>query len=320
MKRTYIILLLATFLLSACGSQMESGDYSALDFNTGAEPDAWVRVGAGEFYRGQFDHETMVDYDYEIMVNNVTNAQYAEYLNLVFQSGDIVIAEYIPLSIQTEDIDLENDAQGVVGDYPGDDFNEYNHEIEILPGNRLHMPIEAEGLGIVFDGNEFNPLPGLENHPVTAVTWFGARAYCEFIGGRLPSEIEWEKAARGADRRPYPWGSGISEGDANYHRSDDPYDGLNAGFGGTTPIGFYNGQTYAGFQTNDSQSPYGLNDMAGNVWQWTGDVYKYTHLRYMRGGSLASYAYDLRIWTRNSAGPDYFSAVVGFRCARDPVE
>jgi formylglycine-generating enzyme required for sulfatase activity len=320
MKRTYIILLLATFLLSACGSQTESGDYSALDFNTGADPDAWVRVGAGDFYQGQFDHETMVDYDYEIMVNNVTNAQYAEYLNLAYQSDEVVIAAYIPLSIQTEDIDLENDAQGVVGEYPGDEFNEYNHELEILAGNRLYMPIEAEGLGIVFDGNEFSPLPGLEDHPVTAVSWFGARAYCEFNGGRLPSEIEWEKAARGDDRRPYPWGYGISENDANYHHSDDPFDGLNTGFGGTTPIGFYNGQTYAGFQTSDSQSPYGLNDMAGNVWQWTGDVYKYTHLRYMRGGSFASYAYDLRIWTRNSAGPDYFSAIVGFRCARDPVE
>lgn len=316
MKRTYIILLLAAILLSACGSA-GSGDTSVPEFATGANPDAWVLVGAGEFYEGQFEHETMVDYDYEIMVNNVTNAQYAEYLNLAIQSGGIEIAEYITLSIQMEDVDLENDDRGIVGHYPGDEFNEYNHEIEILAMNRLHMPLEAEGLGIAFDGNEYSPLPGLENHPVTAVSWFGALAYCEFNGGRLPTELEWEKAARGADRRPYPWGYGISESNANYHHSDDPFDGLNDGSGGTTPIGFYNGQAYAGFQTSDSQSPYGLNDMAGNVWQWTGDVYKDTHLRYMRGGSLANYSHDLRIWTRNSAGPDYFSPSVGFRCVRD---
>ena len=320
MKRTYIILLLAAVLLSACGSQAGSGDTPGLEFATSADPDAWVRVGAGEFYKGQFDHETMLDYDYEIMVNNVTNAQYAEYLNLATQSGDIEITEYHILSIQMEDVDIEDPARGIIGHYPGDDFHAYNHEVEILAGNRLHMPVEAEGLGIAFDGNEYRPLPGLENHPMTAVTWFGALAYCEFNGGRLPSEIEWEKAARGADRRPYPWGYGISESNANYYHSDDPFDGLDAGFGGTTPIGFYNGQAYAGFQTSDSQSPYGLNDMAGNVWQWTGDVYENTHLRYMRGGSLASYAHDLRIWTRNSAGPDYFSPNVGFRCARDPID
>ena len=56
--------------------------------------------------------------------------------------------------------------------------------------------------------------------------------------------------------------------------------------------------------------------MAGNVWQWVGDIYEVTHLRIMRGGSKIDYAYNLRIWTRNSAGPDFTSPNVGFRCAR----
>ena len=320
MKRSQGILLLTALILAACGSGLDDSAIPALVFDTGADPDAWIRIGAGEFYEGQFDHETMVDYDYEIMVNNVTNAQYAEYLNLVIQSGDVEIAEYLILAIQTEDIDMENVDLGIVGYYPGDDFNEYNHEIEILAGKRLHMPLDGEGTGLSYDGQVFSPLPGLEQHPVTVVTWFGARAYCEFYGGRLPSEIEWEKAARGTDRRPYPWGSGISGSSANYYHSDDPFDGLFGGSGGTTPVGFYNGQSYAGYQTNDSSSPYGLYDMAGNVWEWTGDVYENTHLRYMRGGSKANYAHELRVWTRNSAGPDYFSPSVGFRCAQDSFD
>jgi formylglycine-generating enzyme required for sulfatase activity len=320
MKRTYVFLLLLTFLLAACGPQMDRGDVDLAAIDTGMDPEGWARVSAGELYSGQFEHEMTVDNDFEIMVTHVTNAQYAQYLNLAIESGDIEIAAYYPLAVQLEDVDIENEALGVVGHYPGDSFKAYEHEIEILAGNRLHMPLEAEGIGIAFDGSEFSALPGLGDHPVTMVTWFGAQAYCQYYDGRLPTELEWEKAARGEDRRPYPWGFDISSHNANYYHSDDPFDGLNEGFGGTTPVGFYNGRTYGGFETLDSASPEGVYDMAGNVWQWVGDVYDYTHMRYMRGGSYANYAYELRIWVRNSAGPDYFSATVGFRCARDPVE
>jgi formylglycine-generating enzyme required for sulfatase activity len=84
----------------------------------------------------------------------------------------------------------------------------------------------------------------------------------------------------------------------------------------TSPVGFYNGKEYAGYQTLDSISPYGLYDMAGNVWQWTGDVYEGMHYRFMRGGSKDTYEMDLRLWVRNNATPTYFSPGVGFRCAR----
>jgi formylglycine-generating enzyme required for sulfatase activity len=87
--------------------------------------------------------------------------------------------------------------------------------------------------------------------------------------------------------------------------------------GGTTPVGLYNGKTYGDFETMNQASPYGLYDMAGNVWQWTGDDYPKQHYRYLRGGSFYSYEVDLRVWKRNSAGPNYFAPDVGFRCAQD---
>jgi formylglycine-generating enzyme required for sulfatase activity len=170
----------------------------------------------------------------------------------------------------------------------------------------------------LFDDTIFKVKTGYENHPVVLVTWFGARAYCDFYGWRLPTEIEWEKAARGTEGRPYPWGDEISRNNANYYSSHDLFEKIAGKGGDTTPVGFYNGNTYDDYETLDSPSPYGLYDMAGNVEQWTGNVYENQHYRYLRGGSKASYAYNLRVWTRNNAGPDYYSISIGFRCARNP--
>jgi formylglycine-generating enzyme required for sulfatase activity len=154
------------------------------------------------------------------------------------------------------------------------------------------------------------------------VTWWGANAYCQFNGYRLPSEIEWEKAARGTELvdgqgLPYPWGRHIERNNANYYSSFDLFEKMFGKLGNTTPVGLYNGRTYDDYETLDSASPYGIYDMAGNVWQWVGDDYPEQHYRYMRGGSFYSYEVDLRVWKNNSAGPQYYSPAVGFRCAKD---
>jgi formylglycine-generating enzyme required for sulfatase activity len=275
-------------------------DVSPPSVDSGVDPESWVLVPAGEFYMGQHSHETMVDYAYEVMVTDVTNAQYAQYLNEAFNVGSVKIVD-----------------DQVVGYYEGDEFHAQEHEEEIPAGDYIHIPLTDEGLRLNFDGQNYSSKVGYENHPMVLVSWFGAKAYCEFFGWRLPSEIEWEKAARGSDGRPFPWGANISPENANYYSSHDIFEKIWGGAGGTTPVGFYNGKTYDGFQTLDSPSPYGLYDMAGNVWQWTGDVYDDQHYRYMRGGSKENYEYNLRVWTRNSAGPTYYSPSVSFRCVRD---
>lgn len=303
MKRAYWTLALFAILLSGCGASPPPADIPPLTFDTGTDSESWALIPEGEFLSGLHSHETLVDYDYEMMITTVTNSQFADYLNESLAKGTIKIV-----------------GNEIVGYYPGDEFRAYEHEEEIAAGDWLHIPLDESGLRLERTGETFEALPGYEDRPMVHVTWFGAKAYCEFYDWRLPSEVEWEKAARGTDGRPFPWGHKIESQNANYYSSHDLFEKILGDLGDTSPVGFYNGKTYDGFETLDSPSPYGLYDMAGNVWQWTGDVYEYQHYRYMRGGSKNDYAYNLRVWTRNNATPVYNSPNVGFRCARDVSE
>lgn len=299
MKRLLIFPIVLALIFSACGTETTNSTPPPR-IDPGVDPGSWVSIPAGEFLMGLHEHETNVDYNYEIMVTDVTKAQFADYSTQALADGSVKI-----------------DGDQAVGYYPGDEFHAYEHELEIKAGDWPHFPLDDPGLRMDFDGRTFSAQAGYENHPMTMVTWFGAKAFCEFFNYRLPSEIEWEKAARGTDGRPFPWGDDIETCNANYYSSHDIFEKIIGGLGDTTPVGFYNGTTFEDFKTIDSPSPYGLYDMAGNVWQWTGDVYENQHYRYMRGGSKDNYAYNLRVWTRNSAGPEYYSPGVGFRCARD---
>ncbi len=268
-------------------------------FDTGIDPNTWVQVPAGEFHHGQFDEIASTE-AYEIMVTDVTATQYADFLNTALADGSVKM-----------------DGEKIVGFYPGDRFHGIKHEEKIEAGDWLFIPLDDPSQRIKFDGSTFSVQSGYENHPMTDVTWFGAWGYCKYFETHLPTELEWEKAARGADERPFPWGDEIQRGNANFYSSRDPFEDMSTFGSRTSPVGFYNGQTYDGFQTVNSASPYGLYDMAGNVWQWTGDVYEGMHYRFMSGGSKDTYDMDLRIWVRNNATPTYFSPGVGFRCVRD---
>ncbi len=312
MKRLIFLLIFASLILSACGAPpAPSGPMPVYD--TGVDSSAWVNIPAGEYYEGLNQHLLNLDYDYKIMVTDVTNEQFAQFLNDAIADGTLTVKD-----------------GAVYGDYGGDEFNEGRHEVEIKPGAKLLMPLPGGDLDpdnmvrLVYENGVFSPKEGYANHPVTMVSWFGGNAYCRYYGGRLPLETEWEKAARGLkDPRAFPWGDeDPAHNQANFYSSKDPFEQWTGQRqGDTTPVGFYNGKTYPdGYATRDQASPFGLYDMAGNVWQWTGAVYKYTHQRYMRGGSKENYDFNTRVWSRNSAPPDYYGIAVGFRCVTSEYE
>ena len=137
-----------------------------------------------------------------------------------------------------------------------------------------------------------NTPAGKKEHPVVCVSWDDATAFCRWVGVVLPSEEEWEKAARGTDGRKYPWGD--APPDKNRCNFDNQVDD-------TTAVGKY----LAGAN--------GLFDMAGNVWEWCADWYAKDVTRALRGGSWWGTAVWVRCATRYWYAPDYRSGLYGFR-------
>jgi formylglycine-generating enzyme required for sulfatase activity len=188
------------------------------------------------------------------------------------------------------------------GEYPiGRDGGE--HDVIELPAFELGRTPVTNGQYSAFvaaGGAEPPPhRPAPDAHPVTFVDWFEAAAFCVWAGGRLPTEAEWEKAARGADGRRWPWG-------------DEP-DASRAAVGG----GLKRGTTSPVGARPEGASPYGLLEMAGNVWEWTASEFGVGE-RVLRGGSYASPGLDwARCAMRSRSRPERRQAHIGFRVARD---
>jgi formylglycine-generating enzyme required for sulfatase activity len=157
------------------------------------------------------------------------------------------------------------------------------------------------------DYDEYND-PKLTEHPVVDVDWNQANVYCQWSGKRLPTEAEWEKAARGTDGRVYPWGNTFDGSRVNFCDKSCPDmfsdASVDDGYTYTAPVGSYTA----------GASPYGVLDMAGNVGEWAANSGTY---KVLRGGSWNEALAGVRCAYRLSRGPDHWNRDVGFRCAKD---
>ncbi|MBI4821684.1 MAG: SUMF1/EgtB/PvdO family nonheme iron enzyme [Deltaproteobacteria bacterium] len=158
---------------------------------------------------------------------------------------------------------------------------------------------------------------GGPDKPVVGVTWIDAKRFCEWIGRRLPTEAEWEFAAKGSDNRKWPWKGPFDAKRANVRGEMD-------GFKFTSPVGSFKGGT----------SPFGAFDMSGNASEWVADFFDPMYYRtsketsdptgpndgrdrVVRGGSYSDTSYECRVAFRTGRSPTEVDSTVGFRCADD---
>lgn len=223
------------------------------------EPGEMALINKGSFFYGVSKKEKRIDYDYYMDVFPVTNKQYKAFI----------------------------DARP-------------NHPVPYVEKEEWAKPYN-------WDRRTPRTYPkGKANHPVVPVSYEDAIAYCQWrtekehlpegTAYRLPTEEEWEKAARGNDGRIYPWGNEFDKEKCNTYES---------GIGGTTEVTKY----------PEGASPYGCFDMAGNVWEWTDSDYDKNN-KVLRGGSWIVDQTGARCAYRYGSNPNDRNDVVGFRCSR----
>jgi sulfatase modifying factor 1 len=282
-------------LLAACPSMDVTGDckVNLADFAVFAEqwqtegiPDPagmeWVSINDPGIGGGR------VGFNGQMSRYETTNAQYCQFLNAALASGDIVVDA--------------NDVIGANGTNSGQDFVGVLYYNSVGAGNTNSGAFYGGAARIHYNGGVFSVDSGLENHPVTWVNWYGATAFCNYYGYRLPTEWEWQAVADYTGYYTYGCGSIINSNNANYNASSHPY--------GTSPVGAFGAYGY------------GMCDMAGNVFEWTTSFYyDYIDILSIRGGSWDWGSIDCRVsgdgqwahWTHYAVEASYS---IGFRACR----
>lgn len=264
------------FLFSACqpaevnrnGSQPSSAPVVSRAA-VASDPPGMVWVPGGEFWMGSDDpefpdaqpvHRVRVN-GFWMDANEVTNEQFSDFVKA---TGYVTIAEQTPRAEDFPDAPPENLVAGSVVFVPTDGevpLDSHYRWWAYVPGADWRHP----------EGPD-SDLAGRERHPVVHIAWPDAVAYCKWAGKRLPTEAEWEFAARGGlDRKPFVWGDAFKlpasceRGGhlANSFQGRFPYlNTMEDGFAACAPVGSY------------PPNGHGLYDMAGNVWEWCGDWYR----------------------------------------------
>lgn len=296
--KTSFLLAMVAFQTMACTNEQPSFGMGSTQTS---EKDGMIMVfvPAGEFTMGSNDGpvnekpvHTVSLADFWIDQTEVTNAMFAKFIE---DSG--------------YQIDAQKDGCSYVIDLSTEQWNCLSDAVWNYP-----------------QGSNSN-LDGLDAHPVVQVSWNDARAYCAWADRRLPTEAEWEKAARSDDARTFPWGNEDVNGtrlnlaDASYGTAWSIL-ALDDGYQFTSPVGYY----------PQGASPYGAFDMAGNVWEWNSSLSKpYPYdpndgredlsvggMRALRGGSWDDFTINVRSMIRFRGGPAFRVTYIGFRCADSP--
>ena len=204
----------------------------------------------------------------------------------------------------------------LIGKYEvtNDQFVEFLNDVGANDDGLGHRFVNLDIAAIRLKSGVYKSLNRKGDHPVVGVSWYGAKRYAEWEGARLPTEAEWEKAARGSDGRTWPWGN---TWDAKKCNTSE------AGPHTTTPVGSY----------PEGVSPYGVYDMTGNVYEWTSDWYQSDYyktsprrnpkgpetgvFRVLRGGSWAELKVLSRPAVRFGQQPEGADSDFGFRVAKD---
>lgn len=231
-----------------------------------------------------------------IAASCVTNGQFADWLNEAFTDEKIQIGEKGLILDKQKNVICATQSSS----------------------NSSQIQIKVDKGTLTFD-----VLPGGESNPIVMVSWHGARAYCEAYGLRLPSEMEWEKAAgmqpQSGEEPLVKFRYGVSKNTVDPTCANYRSDLSSKGEKFPKQINFYNGKSQISIQgkaytTQDARSPYGCYDMCGNVRQWTSDG---EHDKITKGGSFLTFEKELEVTARTSFDPSACMSDTGFRVAID---